>query len=404
MQRQIYLRRKSVSVTNEYCLLTSGTHPRLQRWIVVQRAVQRQLFEQLRRRQQQTICQRVRKRFTSNAHFILLNLLSEVLDNLALDVVQVVGCLCRTLRSDVQLYIMRRVHATLSPWIKVPLDFRDMLRRTRSVVGGSVAVDAVIRDRKIPVDLDIFCPRGARKEVVQYLIKNEHYRLDVILTDYVPEATHPHWGSFDIVNGILSCTRLSKMVPWGEHRQLMMVDVLESRDGYAVSPIIQSDATSGMTWIGADTISVLYPKWTLDLVSITRKRSHPNPHGGGARWMRRLARVKGFKVIDIWAWNDLRRERPCGTACPGILRFSDDNMCLSMQFAHGGEKFGTCFGTSQQRLPRRVFTLTGLGSLLCCHSVRCPNCRVYKAWELNQWYRQFYYTAISDAGGFIWMD
>lgn len=222
--------------------------------------------------------------------------------------------------------------------------------------------------------------------------------------DYVPEATHAHWGSFDIVNGILSATILSKMFPMGVWGRRVTINVLESRDGYAVSPIIQSDATSGMTWIGADAISVLYPKWTLRRVSTIRKRSQPNPDGGGARWLRRLEKVKGFLVLDIWEWHDMRKRMPCGTACPGILRFSDDSKCLSTQFARGGEILGTPFAVTQQRLPRRVFTLTGLGSLLCCHSERCPNCRVYKAWEMNKWYRQYYYTSISDAGGFIWID
>lgn len=75
-------------------------------------------------------------------------------------------------------YAFKRVENAFTPWVSLIPEFLDMMRRSRSVVGGGLAISTVLESVWVAQNLDLFVARGERHRVASYLIAVESYVFD----------------------------------------------------------------------------------------------------------------------------------------------------------------------------------------------------------------------------------
>lgn len=349
---------------------------------------------------QRRIRLKTKKRFQDNGRYILLNLLDELLNNAPLDIVQLIGHVSSTLYTNVNMYLMRRVHRTLRPWIKNPKSFRRAMGHSRSIVGGSVVLDTVLNNSWHPEDLNVFCPRGQAAKMATYLVREEHYYVDECVKPSdplpIPPST-PIPTPIDVMEGVNIIIKLRN--PRGK-RIVSKISVIESRDGYALSPIVQAPSTLTMNWITSDTLSVAYPRYTLRHEAVARMTSSKD----FMAWSQKYGK-RGFRWIGRGEWRKGRNEAGShGASCPGLLRRSDDGVCLTMSFASRGNDTENGSHWCRSQYPCRAWTILGTSSLSCCHMSTCPTYRLQTAYELGQMFLRHYYTEIVRMGGDIWIE
>lgn len=349
-----------------------------------------------RRRSLRTRCQLhliARRKFQENGQFVLMHLLDEVLDNASIDIVQRVGQISRTLRTAVKSYLLRRVQDVLQQWINDPTEFRFHLGMTRSVVGGSAVLGVVLRDSWQPSDLDIYCPYGRTAALAHYLCHDEGYDLVKYINPYLTNTTADDAQTVDI-QGITSVTKFKRLFRDGMVRK---VDLIESKDAYALSPLVHADMTLTMNWITGNTVTVGYPLTTFRHFSVWRNETS---NSGRKKW-RRMYEDRGFGWSDWDEWETRRvKLGHHGASCPGLLRSSDDSLCFRMSFkaCHPQSFWQSASGILARQCVHRVWTMHGRNERLICYIATClrPSAPTWAARDLL--FRQKYHYGICQAG------
>lgn len=277
-----------------------------------------------------------------------------------LSTLQKTSHISKAFQSGVRTYTECRLHIALSPWITHPIEFRDIMRRTRSVISGSFALGLAVRDSWLANDLDIYIPHRTRKfEMVSYLIRREGFHVQAVVTNYTQttEEEGPNLVLYNVA-GMTSITKFTKRWPDGKTTN---IDLIESIDGYALTPITNFDATWSMNWITADSITVAYPKLTLDHKGVYKKRQRLAAHMHLPVWKTKYTNERGFDTFHIMSG---LVDMPCGALCRPLLRTSTDKHCLSIAFGKTAES---------SMYPQKVWGIRGTSRMALCANTACPN-------------------------------
>lgn len=295
--------------------------------------------------------------------------MEEILQEVDIVWVQNLGQCCRILRIEIRFYVIRRLHRTISPWIKDPLDFRQILYRTHSVISGSIAIKIALGAQWEPGDMDIYVPRRKTAIVVDYLRLSEGFDvMQQTVASVDPNNQHASMkkpvakrladGTYYFVSGIKSVTKLIKLVRVDNKTVLRYIDVMESKDHSSITPIFRFHATWSMNWITANSIHVAYPQFTINKLGICRRPRY-NSVDTVKNWKRRYE-ARGFCLVKRanWLWPGVA----CGDACRAIIRRSNDEGCLTFSLQ----------GDDAETIQPCYWTFVGPRGSQACTNRACP--------------------------------
>lgn len=230
------------------------------------------------------------------------------------------------LRHAIHLYLPRRCHRSLRPWINSPLEFRQALRDSKALIAGSVTLSIALQDSWTPRNLDIYTPMGQAKDaMVLYLTQCEKYSIKTVLirrdkvSSLAPRSAH-------------TITVLCK--DSGPSHLSARVNVIESPTRQALIPILRGTATWTFNWLSADAIVVGYPALTFKHLGIIRPSPSAAEDTEARRWKQRY-RGRGFIRItrSSWPWPG----QACRFHCRAQWRHATDHGCLVFMF--GEERY-----------------------------------------------------------------
>ncbi|KAG8907588.1 hypothetical protein FRB99_003512 [Tulasnella sp. 403] len=226
-------------------------------------------------------------------------------------------------RTIVKKYLQRRVNNIFKEYVKTPLKMREVMRRHNCVISGSSALAFLLgADRKwSSQDLDMYAPSGRDcRKLIQYL-QGEGFETNAVRT--IPN----HNYGDNHINGV---TKLVKrgVRDNGQNYELW-IDVIESKSHNPLLPILLFHSTVVINWISADSVTVAYPALTFRHKGVCGISTNVNALPW-ANWARKY-RERGFEIV-----RDTRElEGPCGSACPGLWRGTNDVGCMEVVFAEG---------------------------------------------------------------------
>ncbi|KAI9061415.1 hypothetical protein FKP32DRAFT_1540303, partial [Trametes sanguinea] len=145
----------------------------------------------------------------------------------------------------VEGFLDREFNASLRPYVRAPILFRNTLRMLHGVISGSFALAFVSRNNTPefePADLDIYVGRSYAKRLASYLIQVE---------GYVPDDndSHPY-----ISRGYTEVIGMS--------RGAVRVQVIQSETSSALYPLAHFWSSHVMNFLTADGFCVCYPAYT----------------------------------------------------------------------------------------------------------------------------------------------
>lgn len=200
----------------------------------------------------------------------------------------------RNLRKKMKEVYPAKLTQLLRHFVRNTTEFRNILRSTRSIISGSVAlafIDNSLADWSSPNcagDLDIFCLREGFLPMVIYLMTNEGYLPD---TDHKKVIDDPNRDAYTPNPFIDTICYLKKETELGIRR----VDIIAccSFVSAAYRPIVHFHSTVVMNWLSADSLVVLYPSLTFRRRGIIhRSCSGPPPSNGPDRAHAALKKYK----------------------------------------------------------------------------------------------------------------
>ncbi|KAI0039441.1 hypothetical protein FA95DRAFT_1504173 [Auriscalpium vulgare] len=220
-------------------------------------------------------------------------------------------------------YLKVEYSRDLRTYVDRPLQFREVLRSTRSVISGSFVVRFVMRrteqgDMRVG-DLDIYCPLSSASGVITYLEEDERYGPGINIThdpDDELEEAYP-------ISAISCVTRLYR-----ESTQ-SRIDVITSDTNSPLLPIRHFWCTLVTNYMSADGICLTHPKLTLD----ARGCIAPAQLGDVAiEHAVEKYRARGFR-IGTFVDNDATHQGGETTGyCPQRLRNFNDSLSLTFKF------------------------------------------------------------------------
>ena len=200
------------------------------------------------------------------------------------------------------------------------------MRRTRSVVSGSVALRIVDRSARFsPRDFDVYVDKYGRLDVVRHFVDVEHYR--VLWTTEVDADARSN--NYESCRGIKSVTTLL--------RGSQLIDVIESVDESCTTPIAGFWTTLVMSFIAADAICIPYPtllEHKLGLLQMTHCSQGAAANVGPPSTLTKY-QARGYIFAATWqpAWSARYRIHFAHALCLRELRFFGDPSCATMNIA-----------------------------------------------------------------------
>ncbi|KAL1941336.1 hypothetical protein VTO73DRAFT_7153 [Trametes versicolor] len=222
--------------------------------------------------------------------------------------------------------LTQRFLTALSPFLRQPVVFRNILRLTSAIISGSTALHVLDIDRAhdwTPSDLDIYVPVHNARRLISYLCVEEGY--SAYDTD---NSKYPYYPP----SGMRGVTHL--------RRSGLEIDIIQSSTRSALHPLPYFWSTHVMNYLTADSFCIAYPDFTLrghglfnpvQLVDF----EYPRP--------RTLSVVKKYTDRGYcfrgrplaWA-HDPGAECTSGPGCPHTQRHFGDEFCLMGSFHAGG--------------------------------------------------------------------
>lgn len=180
-----------------------------------------------------------------------------------------------------------------------------MLQDTGSVVTGSAAVELLVQPTDWSAnDLDIFAPLNQTQDIVEYMMREEHYdrvRQDEGDFELPPnpfkkaDAKTPPLYRFRTFNSII---KLKKHINCDGKDQFQYIDIVESTTPIATDPILHFPATYAMNWIECDRIVCAYPNLTLSGRGINNDMNGGAEPGRIIAWREKYER-RGFNPVKF---------------------------------------------------------------------------------------------------------
>ncbi|KAG6830179.1 hypothetical protein H0H87_008955 [Tephrocybe sp. NHM501043] len=249
--------------------------------------------------------------------------------------------------------------------------FRTLLLRTRAAVSGSTVLHFILRDDHwTPGDFDLYAPFGTGYTVVQWLVKQEGYK--VVSDGSRSFIFHPHTltstpNACDWTTDLVTSTSIhrqpgrAKKYDYSDSdiyrvyklcsTKNTFIDVIESSKPSFLPPITRFHSTIVMNYLTPNSLVILYPKLTFRREGILQYRnentleSYDNPNeqqsedtttrtpGERQDYVKKY-KLRGFTLFSRPA--DL--QKPCGAACPSLRRTASpsdggDGWALSIPLA-----------------------------------------------------------------------
>lgn len=256
------------------------------------------------------------RRFKTIFAWLFLHEIDLLLDNEALDVVYAIRDVTPKIKVSVETYIGRRINRAFSEWVDGTLEFRRTLRRTLSIVSGSVALQVIMGASYLcdQPNLDIYVAAGSAKSIIIRYLEDEELYKTVMEKTIIRESS-----SFTplVEHCLTSVTRLQRTIRTHQGQVVRRINIFES-DEDATKPVAFQDATWMMNWVGADEIVVGYPALTLAMEGVVNQsaRSPIGDPEGEFEWENRFPkyRVPGFIEKPITHWTS-----DCSAVCSGRL-------------------------------------------------------------------------------------
>ncbi|KAL0945898.1 hypothetical protein HGRIS_012182 [Hohenbuehelia grisea] len=261
--------------------------------------------------------------------------------------------------------------------------FRAMMRYTRAVLSGSSVLHFAIRDDHWqPADLDIYAPFGTGFNVVSWLVKREGYE---VASDGLKSFTRRPKTTIRRTEGPYDWTTPFELeavwIPSPPRNQTAIetptqnfifrviklrkpssphsIDIIESSKPSFLPPITRFHSSLVMNYITADSLVILYPSLTLRRIGILHSRnSHLSEYDENgaeegaeeADEVESIAEVQEGLSLPVTARTQYviekyqrrrftlyaspaDRHRPCGAACPSLVREDGDPWSLTLEFS-----------------------------------------------------------------------
>lgn len=246
----------------------------------------------------------------------------------------------------------------LQDFVSSPVDFRAILRNSRSVVSGSVALHFILDNPSSwnPGDCDVYVPAGSAFVVIDYLRHHEGYQ-------FRNRSRQEHYGNLHFPSSlpaIMSIERLQR--PDGKR-----IDVIESSTASALYPLPFFWSSHLVNYISADSICVTFPILTFQKRCLLFPGSNHTSTALQAKYEERGFRVSSFlentsEEVQA-AYPRMHDGCDDNPYCPHRFRFFGDEWCMQIVFdeeagrtfgvdinspfwRYGGRLCGGCSGTS----------------------------------------------------------
>ncbi|KAI0317652.1 hypothetical protein OF83DRAFT_1120093 [Amylostereum chailletii] len=153
----------------------------------------------------------------------------------------------------VRALIQSEVFSALSQFVTAPTRFRNVLRSSKAVIGGSFALHIALRAGTTwrPANLDIYCPYKTFPSMIKLLVDTEGYAIMAMTA-----SGHP--SSPDFKNDIVTAFSLIRV------HDNTQVAVYSTTNPSPLPAITRAWATHLVNFVTADSVCVAYPVLTLD--------------------------------------------------------------------------------------------------------------------------------------------
>ncbi|KZT33745.1 hypothetical protein SISSUDRAFT_1065888 [Sistotremastrum suecicum HHB10207 ss-3] len=257
----------------------------------------------------------------------------EIVDHLCLRDAVYISQACRRLRPLIKGYLGRALlNRILGPYVDDPHTLRDLMRRHKSVVSGSSALDLIMNDRIwSPNDLDIFCPKGSGETLMDHLINSEGYEVRIPEWDEVKDAEYEDLKAVHYIYRLekpLETKKPSRSTSSARRREIrepptIKIDIIESTTSSALKPLTFFRNTLCMNFLSADYLIVLYPILTFQRQGILQIwGAHDSSIGPKYR-------ARGY---TLYTKVNTRNLCKTGMGCPNKYRSSSDVACMQVHF------------------------------------------------------------------------
>ncbi|KAH7931035.1 hypothetical protein BV22DRAFT_1042808 [Leucogyrophana mollusca] len=249
-----------------------------------------------------------------------IRILTEVMDNMfdvmALDVLQSFGSACKAHRKWVIEYLRRRKRCLLAKFIADLASFDDTLRATSSVISGSVALQFLLPQdatRWPSTDLDIYTTAAGYKGVADALLCEKYILIST-------GSSRPCY------------TQSTIRTVFTFAKGGLRIDVVISASACAILPIFQFHSTIVMNYLSADSFFSAYPLFTNQFRGLVNPMSMKD----GRHTMKVVCALvkyenRGFSInasANDWESED-EEEHECrdNVCCPHYIRATNDVAC-----------------------------------------------------------------------------
>lgn len=246
------------------------------------------------------------------------------------------------MQTMVDRHLRQSLEDLLAQFVTYPSDLRDLMRSTRSVISGSVALWFICGGPAswFPSDCDVYTPIGQASSVVTFLKTRMGYTVDEDPTadGYRRLEGHgPSDASYPERQGEIFVIRsLTRLVNENMGRY---INIFESSTLSALQPIPRFWSTLQANYISADSLCVAYPFLTMN------GKGCITPTGltpvGNLLVVIEKYRKRGFAVADfsfnvddqlLAIFPGIIPQCESNPYCPHALRFFGDKWCLQYAF------------------------------------------------------------------------
>lgn len=264
---------------------------------------------------------------------------------------------CHNMTDRIQSHIRRRFKHCVSPFIDDSHRFREKLRECSAAIGGSVAMNMIMPASSSSRVMAVHVQLGSHG-LESYLMAHEGYkpfRFDPALGGN-PWTSGPHpWSAAP--SPIRSVTTLQRPSDAEEDEFPRTINIVMSNDQSPLTPFFNTNATSTMNWVTADSVNIAYPRMTLNKIGIMCSSE------GGVGTSRPSWMGSDFTLIHHMDQRD--EEKRCGEFCVARFRSTMDSWTLRLAFNGGLMKL-------KENVRPRQWLLRGR-ALEGCENPRCDS-------------------------------
>jgi hypothetical protein len=230
----------------------------------------------------------------------------------------------KSFRKIVTAFINRLVHRTIRPFFDNPTLFLNLLRHTRSVLSGSLALFLLFPCNLHSTwkcgDADILVPREHKSAVITFLKAAFGYE---VIHMFASDLTH---------NPDSRIQEVVRMLCKDKDKQ---VDVIISDSDSSILPIWRFHSTIVMNFISADGIYCAFPSHTLHHHGIVNPiHIQSGLPSSQIEYCIQKYKSRGFNISTHPNDVDGEKRHSCGRSsiCPNTIRSSLDSMSLAIAF------------------------------------------------------------------------